>query len=139
MQIKKKTLSTFMYILTGVFLFVALILVISSKAGNSGANNSGNNAAAVHMEDGKQVIEITAKGGFKPSNITAKSGTPTIIRMKTSSTFDCSSYIVISAIGVRESLPASGSRDYQVPAQASGSTINGSCGMGMYSFKINFT
>lgn len=139
MQIKKKTFNTFMYVLTGLSLLVALIFVISSKAGNVDANSNGNSATAVHMEDGKQIIEITAKGGFKPSNITAKSGTPTIIRMKTSSTFDCSSYVVISAIGVRESLPASGSKDFQVPAQTAGSTINGSCGMGMYRFKINFT
>jgi len=138
MQIKKKTLNTSIYILAGVMLLLAIVFIIVSKSDNAGSNG-GSNTTAVHMEDGRQVIEITAKGGFKPSNITAKSGTPTIIRMKTSSTFDCSSYIVISELGVRESLPTSGSKDFQVPAQAAGSSINGTCGMGMYSFKINFT
>jgi hypothetical protein len=35
-------------------------------------------------------------------------------------------------------LPATGVTDFEIPAQTSGSTIHGTCGMGMYRLQINF-
>lgn len=88
--------------------------------------------------DGKQYIDITARGGYSPRTISAKAGMPTVIRMRTEGTFDCSSFLVIPSLGYRNALPQSGVTEISVPAQSAGQTIRGTCGMGMYSFAINF-
>ena len=58
--------------------------------------------------------------------------------MKTSGTFDCSSALVIPALGYRTNLPAQGVTDIEVPPQAAGTRLQGLCAMGMYSFVVNF-
>ena len=88
--------------------------------------------------DGTQVIDITAKGGYAPRVITASAKMPTTLRVHTKGTFDCSSSLVIPSIGYRGNLPPSGTTDIPIPAQPSGSTLQGVCGMGMYSFAVRF-
>ena len=88
--------------------------------------------------DGKQVIEIAVKGGYSPKAVTAKAGVPTVIRFVTDNTFDCSSSLSIPAINYRKNLPRTGTTDVDVPAQAAGTKLQGSCSMGMYSFTVDF-
>lgn len=90
------------------------------------------------MENGKQIITIDAKGGYFPRKTEAQAGVPTIIRMKTRGTFDCSSAFTIPQIDYRNNLPRTGTTDIEVPPQESGAALNGLCGMGMYSFSVNF-
>jgi plastocyanin domain-containing protein len=92
----------------------------------------------VFEENGKQIIEISARGGYAPRQSIAKSGIPTVIRMKTSGTFDCSSALSIPSLGIRLNLPSSGTKDIEIPAQQSGSTLAATCAMGMYNFQIQF-
>ena len=87
--------------------------------------------------DGKQIIELKAKGGFNPTHSVAKSGVPTILRLNTQGTFDCSSFIRIPSLGISKALPPSGSTDIDLGIQKSG-TLQGTCGMGMYPFDITF-
>ncbi len=93
----------------------------------------------ISTEGDKQIIEITAKGGYSPNKTTAKAGVPTIIRVKTNNTFDCSSALRIKSIGYSKNLPATGTTDIELPAQTSGSTLHALCSMGMYNFSIQFT
>ncbi len=88
--------------------------------------------------NGVQMIDITARGGYKPKQTIAKAGVPSVIRMKTQSTFDCSSALIIPSIGYSTSLPATGVTEIPVPSQKAGSILRGMCGMGMYSFSIIF-
>lgn len=92
----------------------------------------------VRVVDGTQIIEISAKGGYAPHVTEAKAGIPTILRVSTNGTFDCSSSLVIPAIDYRSNLPISGTTDIPVPPQAVGAELNGTCGMGMYNFSIRF-
>ena len=69
----------------------------------------------ISIIDGKQIIEIDAKGGYSPSVTVAKADTPTIIKVKTQGTFDCSSALVIQSIGYRANLPPSGETLIEVP------------------------
>ncbi len=92
----------------------------------------------VSTANGEQIIEINAKGGYSPRSTSAKAGVATILRIKTSSTFDCSSALRIPAIGYSQTLPATGTTDIALPAQAAGSTLKALCSMGMYNFSINF-
>ena len=92
----------------------------------------------VSVANNKQIIEIGAKGGYSPKLTAAKAGMPTVLRIKTNATFDCSSAVTIPSIGYRNYLPPSGETDIDIPAQQPGTTMKGICAMGMKSFAINF-
>lgn len=92
----------------------------------------------VSVVDGKQIIEIDAKGGYNPRITLAKADVPTILRMKTQGSFDCSSAVAIPALGYRVNLPPSGTTDIPIPVQKSGTTLQGLCAMGMYNFQVLF-
>lgn len=92
----------------------------------------------VSIVDGKQIIEIKAKGGYAPRMTTAKANMPTVINVRTNGTFDCSSALTVPAVGFRAMLPASGVTPIEIPPQQTGATIKGVCSMGMYNFAVNF-
>ncbi|PJC49283.1 hypothetical protein CO033_02240, partial [Candidatus Nomurabacteria bacterium CG_4_9_14_0_2_um_filter_32_10] len=119
---------------TIISIFIVVILIggtIFLTRGNSNLSNDINN---VNIVDGKQVIEINAKGGYSPRITTAKAGIPTVIKMKTNGSFDCSSALVIPSLDYRNNLPLSGETLIDVPAQKAGTKLQGLCAMGMYNF-----
>ncbi len=92
----------------------------------------------VVLLEGKQVVTITAKGGYAPRTSVAQANTPTILKIITKGTFDCSSSLVIPNLNYRTNLPPSGETLVEVPPQQPGTTLQGLCSMGMYNFTINF-
>ncbi|MDP1719089.1 MAG: cupredoxin domain-containing protein [bacterium] len=92
----------------------------------------------VSVVNGRQIVQINARGGYSPRITSAKAGIPTTIKMETKGTFDCSAALVIPAFGFRTFLPATGETLIEVPAQQPGSTLQGRCAMGMYGFVIKF-
>lgn len=88
--------------------------------------------------EGRQIIDLTAKGGYSPNRTVAKAGIPTTLKVHTKGTFDCSSALVIPSLDVQTSLTPSGTKEVEIPPQQPGATIEGSCSMGMYGFEINF-
>lgn len=122
-----------------ISIFVSVLLVtgmiyLNKKDDSSEQVTSANN---VTMEDGIQVIEVTAKGGYQPESSVAKAGVPTILRFKTEGTFDCSSAIRIASMNISKNLATTGTTDIELGSQEAG-TLQGSCGMGMYPFEIKF-
>ena len=95
-------------------------------------------AENVYLEDGMQIIEVRAKGGYKPLLTSAKSTLPTILRMVTNDTFDCSSSVIIPVLQLRKRLPLSGSTDIRLPTIPENTQFTVYCGMGMYSFNLQF-
>lgn len=93
---------------------------------------SGSNVSIV---DGTQIITLSAKGGYQPRTSVAQAGLPTILRVTTNGTFDCSSALRIPSLRVSENLPMSGTTDIKLGTLTAG-TISGNCGMGMYPFEI---
>ena len=91
----------------------------------------------VTVVEGKQIIQIRAKGGYTPLQSTAKAGLPTTIRFDTQGTFDCSSVVRIPSMGIARNLPPSGTTDIDVGSPIAG-FLYGTCGMGMYPFEIVF-
>lgn len=91
----------------------------------------------VSIVDGKQVIEIGARGGYSPQKNVAKAGIPTIIRFETKATFDCSAIVSIPSLDIRETLPQTGMTDVDLGIPKVG-ILEGNCGMGMYPFVIEF-
>ncbi len=92
----------------------------------------------VTIEDGKQIVTISAKGGYSPRVTEAQADIPTILRVETRGTFDCSSVLAIPSMNYQENLPPSGITEVEIPPQKAGSTFEGMCGMGMYRFLIAF-
>lgn len=103
----------------------------TSQAVTAPANN-------VTVENGKQIVAISAKGGYSPRISEAKADTPTVLRVDTNGTFDCSSSLNLPSMNYQKNLPATGVTDIEIPAQKAGSTFEGLCGMGMYKFQIAF-
>ena len=116
-------------------IFIGGAIIFARNGAKTDTAVSQNN---VSVADGKQIIEIDAKGGYSPSVTIAKANIPTVIKVKTQGTFDCSSAIVIQSIGYRANLPPSGETLIEVPPQEAGSTLRGMCAMGMYNFSVKF-
>ena len=95
------------------------------------------NANNVTIVDGKQIIEIKAKGGYQPRRSIAKAGVPTILRFNTSGTFDCSSAVRVPSLNISKTLPQTGVTDIDIGVGQAG-TLQGMCGMGMYPFEVEF-
>lgn len=119
--------------ISGVIIACAFWLV-SAKPGT----DSTVAAATAVMVDGKQIIDITAKGGYSPRSITAKAGVPTILRMNTNGTFDCSASVVIPKLSYQKFLQPSGTEEIAISAEQAQGTLQGLCAMGMYNFQIKF-
>ncbi|TSD03434.1 MAG: hypothetical protein Athens071416_115 [Parcubacteria group bacterium Athens0714_16] len=131
-------------ITTSVVLAIIIIggAILLGGGNNKNSNDQNTNPSQivnnVSVIDGKQIIEIRAKGGYSPRTTTAKADIPTVIKIETQGTFDCSSALVIPSLGYRENLPPSGETLIDLPPQKAGSKLQGLCTMGMYNFIINF-
>ncbi|MEK7162816.1 MAG: hypothetical protein AAB696_00835, partial [Patescibacteria group bacterium] len=125
---------------TAIFIIVAGLLIGGSILFvNFGKTpESATKSDNVSIINGKQIIEIGAKGGYAPKVSIAKANIPTILKIQTRGTFDCSSALSIPRIGYKANLPPLGITEIEVPAQKSGAILRGLCAMGMYNFKIQF-
>ena len=113
---------------------IGVVLLIPRGGSNVTKVENVNN---VTITDGKQIIEISAKGGYQPQKSIARAGIPTVIRFNTSGTFDCSSAVRIPSMGISKNLPASGVTDIDIGSTKVG-VLQVLCAMGMYHFEIDF-
>lgn len=102
------------------------------------ATVQGNLGPNIVMENGTQVILISAKGGYTPRSVTAKAGVPTVLRIKTENTYDCSIALNVPKLKFRQVLQPSGTVDIPVSESQAKGTLQGVCSMGMYSFAVTF-
>ena len=100
--------------------------------------DEGATSTAATVVDGKQIIDITAKGGYSPRVVTAKAGIPTVLRVTTNGTFDCSASVVIPKLSYQKFLQPSATEDIAISAEQAQGTLQGLCSMGMYNFQIKF-
>jgi len=126
--------STVIAIIIGALLVVGAIVLSSGKNGSSDNSTNANNVSVVN---GEQIVTINAKGGFQPQKSIAKAGLPTTLRFVTNGAFDCSSSIRIPSLGVAKVLPQSGDTDVDAGTPQVG-VLQGTCGMGMYRFEVDF-
>ncbi len=106
----------------------------SAPAADTTVVVNGNNVTVV---DGKQIIDIQAKGGYSPQKNVAKAGIPTVLRIHTQGTFDCSSAFRIPSMNISKNLPPSGVTEIDL-GSPSIAMLQGVCSMGMYSFEVEF-
>jgi plastocyanin domain-containing protein len=104
---------------------IGTILILKNKAPQS-KNYMEIPVNNVSIVDGKQIITINAKGGYQPRK-----------SVNTNGTFDCSASIRIPSMNISKILPQTGSTDIDIGVNQVG-TLQGSCGMGMYPFEVEF-
>lgn len=124
--------------LTILSILIAVGIIVSAFVFSDAPTNSDvipeNN---VVVEDGVQIVEVRAKGGYIPEKSVAAAGIPTTLRLTTSGTFDCSSIVRIPSLSLTKNLPPTGSLDIDLGIPEKG-LFRASCGMGMYPFEIDF-
>lgn len=121
-----------------VISIVISALVIGGAVWFATSSGGTSSATVATIVDGKQLIDISAKGGYSPRVVTAKAGIPTVLRVKTNGTFDCSASLVIPKLSYQKFLQPTGTDEIAISAEQAQGTLNGVCGMGMYGFRINF-
>ncbi|MEI6810498.1 MAG: hypothetical protein WCK60_00420 [Candidatus Nomurabacteria bacterium] len=112
-------------------------IVVDSGTNKVLKNDSVNEENSV-IKDGIQYVTITARGGYSPKKSFAKAGVPTKLIVKTNSTYDCSAALAIPSLKYREMLPNTADTVIGAGTYKVGDKLQGVCGMGMYSFVINF-
>lgn len=122
-------------VIVGILIGGAILISKNNVSNSSNSNLRANNVSIV---DGKQIITINVKGGYWPGSTVAKAGLPTLLRLDTKGTFDCSSYIRIPSMNITKMLPNSGETDIELGTPNAGQ-LQGMCGMGMYRFNIDFS
>lgn len=121
-------------LIVGIAIVVGAILISGNGKEDPISASKTNNVSIV---DGKQIVEIDARGGYNPRQSFAKAGIPTVVRFNTKNTFDCSSYVRIPSLNISRTLEQTGSTDIEIGSWGV-QTLKGSCGMGMYPFEIEF-
>lgn len=127
----------FFWIIVSVALLIGGYLVIQLffSTGTQTVSREEGNANNVTEAEGKQYVEVRAKGGYLPRVSVAKAGIPTVLRLRTEGTFDCSSQVRIPSLNVSQSLSSSGVTEVDLGVLKPG-ILQGACSMGMYSFEI---
>lgn len=126
-----------MSVIVTVFLIGGAYWFVSANP-SSTLSGADENTTAVSVVDGKQIIEITAKGGYSPREVTAQAGLPTVLRVKTNGTFDCSSSLVIPKLSYQKFLEPTAVEEIEVSSGLAQGELQGICSMGMYNFAVNF-
>ena|SRR3989344_3392774 len=125
----------FISLIVSILLIGGAFFLVSS---NPGTPSESATSTVVSMIDGIQFIDISAKGGYSPRKVMAKAGMPTVLRVNTSGTFDCSASLVIPKLSYQKFLKSSGTEDIALSAEQAQGTLRGLCSMGMYSFQVIF-
>src|SRR3989344_7407585 len=100
-------------------LIIGMIWFVSGRVGAS--DDLAGGASTVSIVGGKQIIDITAKGGYSPRVVLARAGMPTTLRVKPNGTLDCSASLVIPKLSYQKFLQPSGTEEIAVsPEQAQG-------------------
>jgi len=129
---------TLISILAVVVLIGGALYLRGDSSSSADAGGGGALVATSIVEDGVQYVDITARGGYTPRVTKAQAGMPTVIRMKTENTFDCSMALVIPDLNYQSYLKQSGVEEIEVPADKAQGTLEGLCSMAMYHFTIEF-
>lgn len=129
--------NTLFAISVGIVIIGGAFFLRGNPQENGGTHTATSITSNVTMEGEKQVVMIDAKGGYLPEVSVAKAGVSTIVRFNTTGTFDCSASVRIPSRDVSQVLPQTGTTDIDIGINQKG-PLEGSCGMGMYPFQIEF-
>lgn len=124
-------------IISSIIVASALIFSAFLYSSSSSEKKEPENLLNSKIENGVQIVEIKARGGYEPQRSIATAGVPTILRFDSKGTFDCSTSVRIPSKNINMSLDFSGSTDVNIGVSKKG-VMKGSCSMGMYPFEVEF-
>lgn len=129
-----------------VAILIAVIAVLAIRGGMTltghhlGASDGAAAATQTTQKGDSQMIEIVAgTDGYAPSNVEATAGAPVTLVFSATDTKACTATLAIPALKIERTLTAAGPTSIEIPAQAAGTTIGWTCGMGMYRGSVTFT
>ena len=94
------------------------------------ARSAGSATAAGAGTTGRQEITIVVRGGYAPSTVRVKAGTPVRLRFDRQETSGCSEEVVFPDFGLKRFLPANQQTVIDLTPPSPG-TYQFTCGMGM--------
>ncbi len=118
----------------GLVVALGIVFIGGSKSNNTKTESAQN----TEIKNGIQYITINAKSGYSPRISTAKADIPTKLIVKTNGTYDCSASLAIHSVNFQKILPQTGETEIDIGTPKASVPLRGVCGMGMYSFVINF-
>lgn len=121
-----------------VSIFITLILAAGLGLVLFGGSDSNQTTENIEIIGGVQYITINAKSGYSPKLSTAQAGIPSKLIVKTNGTLDCSASLAIHSIDYQEILSPTADTVIDIGIKKTGETLEGICGMGMYTFEIIF-
>lgn len=130
--------TAYIIMMVGLVIGIGILFTSGSKLKNNQSSTDTQVLQNVEVKDGIQYITINARGGYSPRISEAKAGIPTKLVVKTNGTYDCSASLVIRSIGFQKILPQTGETTIDLGSPKNGVPLLGVCGMGMYSFQVNF-
>ena len=125
-----------LFVATIIILLSALLASVIFFGGSKDGGSESANVQNVEVRDGVQYVRIDAKGGYSPNITKVEANIPTKLIVKTSGTYDCSSTLVMRDFDIQKTLKPTGEEVIDLGVLKSGQEIDGTCGMGMYGFKI---
>ena len=97
-----------------------------------------NETAAINNSSGT-IIQINASNsGYSPRTLHVKANTPITLNLVTEKTYSCARDFLIPDLSVERLLPDTGIVSVDIPAQKTGTVMNFTCSMGMYTGVIIF-
>ena len=120
-------------VIAGALIGGAILYTGISSTGGGGDTPANN----VQLVDGKQIVEVSVQGGYRPKKSGAKGGLPPILGFSAPNPYDCSGAVRTPSVGYSAFLPATGKTDVDLGTPQAG-ILRGMCVMGMYTFEIEF-
>jgi plastocyanin domain-containing protein len=130
--------TAYIIMMVGLAIGIGILFTSGSKIKNNQISTENQILNNIEIKDGIQYVTINAKGGYLPRISEAKADVPTKLIVKTSGTYDCSASLVIRSIGYQKILPNTGETIIDLGTPKVDKPLVGVCGMGMYSFQVNF-
>jgi uncharacterized protein len=87
---------------------------------------------------GEPAVIHAENWGYTPGILTLPANQPVELHLVTDETRSCSRAFAIPALNIQQILPVTGNTIFHLPAQASGTSIQFTCTMGMYGGKLVF-
>lgn len=116
-----------------VLAIISFIVMDSTKS-----NNTNQNAEAVAA--GAQVLTLSAvASGYSPQVLTAKANQPIALTFKSEIAGGCQSSLVFPSLNISKVVKPFGETIIAIPAQKAGTTLEGTCSMGMFNMQIKVT
>ena len=139
---QSSSMNTAVVLIIVTVVFATFIYWIVSSSNQQKADTSSSSTTIstnVSTDQDLQVINMTATGsGYGPAKTYATSNKKSKIVMTSTGAFGCQQSLTIPKLNIAKTIPANGTTEIEIAAQAAGTKLVGSCSMGMYTFTINF-